>query len=249
MDPRNLRFAMLIPLEKIREAHNRAKRELIEYVNANSGCKMKQDVLTIGFARRATPYKRMNLIFQDLERLKAINEKGTVQLVFAGKAHPRDQAGKNIIKEVYAVKQQLKGKIEVGFVENYDMAIAKKIIAGVDIWLNTPIPPREASGTSGMKAAHNGVPQLSIMDGWWIEGCIEGVTGWSIDDQGGGGDEEEAASLYDKLERVILPMFYNDPDGFANVMRTSIALNGSFFNTQRMLLQYIFNAYATAARA
>jgi starch phosphorylase len=127
------------------------------------------------------------------------------------------------------------------------MALGKLLCAGVDLWLNTPEKPLEASGTSGMKAALNGVPSLSILDGWWIEGHVEGVTGWSI---GEGWEREsnpsvEAASLYDKLEYLIVPMFYNRPTAYATVMRYAIALNGSFFNAQRMVSQYVDNAYAT----
>jgi len=126
--------------------------------------------------------------------------------------------------------------------------LANLITSGVDLWLNTPQPPLEASGTSGMKAALNGIPSLSILDGWWIEGLIEGVTGWAIGDQPRGQDNAngastDAASLYDKLEREIMPLFYDDRDHFIDVMRHAIALNGSFFNTQRMLQQYVSNAY------
>lgn len=130
--------------------------------------------------------------------------------------------------------------------EEYDMELGKMICAGVDVWLNTPQKPREASGTSGMKAALNGVPSLSVLDGWWIESHVEGVTGWSIGDSWKTESDpaDEIASLYGKLESVILPMFYQQPNKYAEVMRSTIALNGSFFNAQRMMYQYFKNAYA-----
>ncbi|HEX6897972.1 MAG TPA: glycosyltransferase family 1 protein, partial [Bryobacteraceae bacterium] len=131
----------------------------------------------------------------------------------------------------------------VDYVENYDMAWARLMVSGVDLWLNTPLPPEESSGTSGMKAALNGVPSLSVRDGWWIEGAVEGFTGWSIGDENSGGTTEELSSLYSKLQRVILPMYYGRQDDYVRVMRYSIALNASFFNTQRMITQYVANAY------
>jgi glycogen phosphorylase len=146
---------------------------------------------------------------------------------------------------VFAAKEALKGHLQVVFVENYDMAWGKLIIAGVDLWLNTPLRPQEASGTSGMKAALNGVPSLSILDGWWVEGHVENITGWAIGDDTEplGGEAGEVISLYDKLERLILPMFYGRPRAYAEIRRAAIALNGSFFNTQRMMSQYVINAY------
>jgi starch phosphorylase len=247
-DNHSLRQAESIPKAEIWNAHLKAKVELIEYVNQSQGAKLEEDVFTIGFARRATAYKRPDLLFHDVERLKKIHrEVGRIQLVFAGKAHPSDQDGKRSIQRIVAMKEQLKNDIQIVFVENYDMDIARRIVSGVDLWLNTPQPPLEASGTSGMKAALNGVPSLSIMDGWWIEGLIEGITGWSI--EGGKSDSADAeraissASLYGKLEQQVLPMFYQDREGFIAVMKHSIALNGSFFNTQRMLQQYVLRAY------
>jgi starch phosphorylase len=210
---------------------------------------MDPGVLTIGFARRASTYKRADLLFQDIERLRRIaSEKGGLQVVYAGKAHPRDQGGKELIKRIFQAKEALKREIKIAYLENYDMEIGKRVTSGVDLWLNTPEPPQEASGTSGMKAAVNGVPSLSILDGWWIEGHIEGLTGWSIGENGaragGEGDRsKDAASLYDKLENVILPLFYRDRDRFIDVRRFSIALNGSFFNTQRMMHEYVLKAY------
>ena len=174
-----------------------------------------------------------------------------MQLVYAGKAHPRDDGGKAIIRRIFEAAAKLASDVRVVYLENYDMALGKLLCSGVDVWLNTPLRPQEASGTSGMKAALNGVPSFSVLDGWWIEGHIEGVTGWSIGDADTAENDSiaEAASLYHKLEQVILPLYYKEPDNFSQVMRSAIALNGSFFNTQRMLSQYMRNAYAPSSDA
>ncbi len=233
-----LRYAIGIPIDEIRATHLVAKQMLFERLESLGYPKLDPQVFTIGFARRATAYKRANLLFTDLERLRrAARQSGRLQIIYGGKAHPRDNDGKAMIASVFAAAQALRGEIEVVYVENYDMHVAQRLIAGVDVWLNNPQPPLEASGTSGMKAALNGVPSLSILDGWWIEGCVDGVTGWSIDD---------VDSLYETLERRVLPMFYTAPEKYGEIMRSSIALNGSFFNTQRMLSQYALNAYFPA---
>jgi len=206
-------------------------------------------MLTIGFARRATTYKRADLLFQDWERLKRISaETGKIQVIYAGKAHPRDQEGKNLIKRIFLAKRALGNDIKIAYLENYNMTLGAAMTAGVDLWLNTPEPPMEASGTSGMKAALNGVPHLSALDGWWIEGHIEGLTGWAIGDIVHGNGEHrdhslDASSLYEKLEKTILPLFYRDRERFMDVMIHSIAINGSFFNTHRMMQEYVLNAY------
>jgi starch phosphorylase len=187
------------------------------------------------------------LLFSDLNRLKDLSRRvGPFQIIYGGKAHPRDEGGKEMIRRVFAAKEALRGHIPVVFVENYNMAWAQLLCAGVDVWLNTPQRPQEASGTSGMKAALNGVPSFSILDGWWIEGHVENVTGWAIGHGREPAEEEarEVNSLYDKLERVILPMYYSRPHAFAEIRRSTIALNGAFFNTQRMVSQYLTNAYA-----
>ncbi|MBP1731265.1 MAG: glgP, partial [Deltaproteobacteria bacterium] len=210
---------------------------------------MDEDILTIGFARRAASYKRADLLFTDLERLKAITaDAGSFQVIYAGKAHPQDEQGKELIRRILEFKEKLKREIKITYLENYDMELGKLVIPGVDLWLNTPQPPMEASGTSGMKAALNGVPSLSVLDGWWIEGCIEGVTGWSISNSAQahpekGDSEADAKSLYDKLEKMIIPLFYTRRDRYIDVMLHSIALNGSFFNTHRMLQEYMLKAY------
>ena len=193
--------------------------------------------------------KRIDLLFQDSERLKQLaTHSGGLQVIYAGKAHPQDQAGKELIKRIHEVKDTLTNNIKIAYLANYDISLGALLTAGVDVWLNTPQPPLEASGTSGMKAALNGVPSLSVLDGWWIEGCIEGVTGWAIGANHRGlttEDEraQDAAALYEKLEQVILPLFYGDQQGFIGVMRHAIALNGSLFNTQRMMQQYVVKAY------
>lgn len=245
----SLRYALSIPKNEIWSAHLEAKTALIQHVNRETNLGMNVEALTIGFARRAAAYKRADLLFQDVERLKGIVAKaGVFQVIYAGKAHPQDQGGKEVIQRIFRLKESLKNDIKIAYLENYDLEVGAMITAGADVWLNTPQPPLEASGTSGMKAALNGVPSLSILDGWWIEGCIEGVTGWSIGDNRRGAEEsgdrsKDASSLYDKLEQVVVPLFYHDRDRFIDVMRHSSALNGSFFNTQRMVQQYVLKAY------
>ena len=245
----SFRYALSIPKEEIWRAHQEVKKRLINLVNGETGGEMDAGVLTIGFARRATPYKRGDLLFTDMGRLKSISSKASsFQIVYAGKAHPQDQGGKELIKRIVQAKEQLKSDVRIAYLENYDMELGKMITSGVDLWLNTPQPPMEASGTSGMKAALNGVPSLSVLDGWWIEGHIEGVTGWAIEEARGGDEEgssssKDVLSLYDKLEHVILPLFYRDRDRFIDVMRNAIAINGSFFNTHRMMQEYVLKAY------
>jgi glycogen phosphorylase len=240
-----LRYAIGIDLAEIRQAHLGAKREMIREIAKTTGVPLKDSVATIGFARRATAYKRADLLFTDLDKLRALcKHAGPLQVVYSGKAHPHDEEGKAVIRRVFEAAAALRDSIPVVYVENYDMRWARLLTSGVDVWLNTPHRPYEASGTSGMKAALNGVPSLSVRDGWWIEGHFEGVTGWSIGfDEDPEQHEIEVASLYEKLGRVILPLFYAQPDAFAQVMRSSVAINGSFFNTQRMVSQYISNAY------
>jgi starch phosphorylase len=245
----SLRYALSIPKSEVWEAHMTAKKQLIQYVNRETNVGMDVDILTMGFARRAASYKRGDLLFDDPDRLRSIAaEAGPFQVIYAGKAHPQDQLGKELIKRIIQAGESLRPQIRIVYLENYDMELGKLITSGVDLWLNTPEVPQEASGTSGMKAAINGVPSFSVLDGWWIEGHIEGITGWSI-----GRDhtavaepsdrKRDADSLYEKLEKIIIPKFYSDRDGYLDVMRHSIGLNGSFFNTQRMVQQYVLNAY------
>jgi len=242
----NLRYAMGIPVAEIQQAHAHAKEALLADVRDRTGVELRPDVLTIGFARRAAVYKRGALLFRDPERLRRLAaEVGPLQLIYAGKAHPHDGAGKDVIREVFGAAAQLADVLPVVYLANYDTAIARLVCAGVDLWLNTPQKPQEASGTSGMKAALNGVPSLSVLDGWWVEGCVEGVTGWAIGDTAELEDDSgiEVDALYRKLEQKIVPLFYGRPSVFGEVMRSAIALNGSFFSAERMMLQYIHQAY------
>ena len=204
---------------------------------------MNPKVLTLGFARRAATYKRATLLFTDPKRLVEIaTAAGGLQIVFAGKAHPQDEPGKALIQEVVEDAAKYANEVlRVVYLENYAWDLGALLTAGVDVWVNTPRRPYEASGTSGMKAALNGVPSLSILDGWWIEGCIEGITGWAIED--GADDAAEAASLYHKLEKAVVPLYLEAPERWARLMRTTLALNGSYFNTNRMVNQYNRNAY------
>jgi len=242
----SLRYALSIPKDAIFQAHLEAKKELIDYVNACTGIGMDYDTFTIGFARRATAYKRADLLLSDINRLVEINDKaGRMQIVYAGKAHPKDGGGKELIKKIFSRIKELNPKVRITYLENYDMTQGKLIATGVDLWLNNPLPPQEASGTSGMKACLNGVPNLSILDGWWIEGCIENITGWAIGsiESQNTDSVQDAYDLYRKLEKIIIPMFYKERDKWLEVMRHAIALNASFFNTQRMVQEYVLNAY------
>jgi starch phosphorylase len=237
-----LRYASQIDLGELEVAHRDCKAEMIASVRERTGVTLSAEALTIGLARRATPYKRTALLFSDIGRLRAIVERnGPLQVICSGKAHPHDGDGKELISQIVSAGKQLHGIAEVLFVEGYDLSLAKLLCAGTDVWLNTPEKPHEASGTSGMKAALNGVPSLSVLDGWWIEGCVEGVTGWAIGDEAPGADD--AAALYDKLEQVVAPLFYGDHDAFLAIMRNAIALVGSFFNSERMVREYSLRAY------
>lgn len=249
-DPYTLRTVFNIPPTSIWDAHYENKKILIDHINSKYNCAMDPDVFTIGFARRITAYKRPLLFFSNIDKLKEIIEEvGQIQVVFSGKAHPKDTNGKNLIKEIHDKIKELKPFIKIVYLENYAINIAKMLVSGVDLWLNNPQPPKEASGTSGMKAAVNGVPSFSTLDGWWLEGHVENVTGWSI------GEREdlykkieietkrEIECLYDKLQYIIMPMFYNKRDDWMKIMQNVIAFNGSFFNTHRMVYQYVVYAY------
>jgi len=241
-----LRYAISIPLQEIQQAHAEAKRELLAEVKKRSGVRLDPTAMTIGFARRATAYKRSDLLLSDPDRLRRMaSQIGPLQVIYGGKSHPQDQSGKAIIQHIFEVAAALEDTLPIVYLEEYDMALGKLLCGGVDLWLNNPQKPHEASGTSGMKAALNGVPSLSVLDGWWIEGHVEGVTGWCIGDdwEAESNAAKETVSLYDKLEYVILPMFFGRPTAFARVMRSTIAINASFFNAQRMVLQYLENAY------
>jgi len=243
-----LRQAIGIDVADLAAAHRNAKDDLFLEIERRTGVALDRDCFTVGFARRAAEYKRGYLAFWDLEALRAVvSTAGRLQFVFAGKAHPQDRDGKAVIRRVFEAAQQLGAELRVVYLENYEMGLARRLVAGVDLWLNTPRPPLEASGTSGMKAALNGVPSLSTLDGWWVEGCVEGHTGWCIESdptlEGDAANAADAASLYAKLSDVVVPLFYGDPAGYARVMRGAIALNASYFNTQRSVEQYVRSAY------
>jgi starch phosphorylase len=238
-----LRNAIDLPEEQILAAHARAKENLLAEVGTRTGLVLDPRVLTLGFARRVATYKRATLLFTDPERLVEIaNQAGGLQIIYAGKAHPQDEPGKALIQKVVEDAQKFSNTLlKIVYLENYAWDLGAMLTAGVDVWVNTPKRPYEASGTSGMKAALNGVPSLSILDGWWIEGCIEGVTGWAIED--GANDQEEAASLYNKLEKAVVPLYLDAEEKWARLMRTTLAFNGSYFNTNRMVKQYTRNSY------
>jgi len=238
-----LRNAIDLPEQEILTAHHSAKEALLAEVASRTGLVLNPSVLTLGFARRAATYKRASLMFTDPERLlKIATQAGGLQILYAGKAHPADEPGKALIHNVIETAGKLSNDmLRIVYLENYAWDLGALLTAGVDVWVNTPRRPYEASGTSGMKAALNGVPSLSILDGWWIEGCIESVTGWAIED--GADDAEEALNLYAKLEKSVVPMYRAEPAVWAKLMRNTLAFNGSYFNTNRMVKQYTRNAY------
>lgn len=247
-----LRWAEKIPLGEIVTAHRAAKLELVDAVNRRVvGDLAEPDLFTIGYARRATAYKRPTLVLRDIPRLRALAERyGRFQIIFCGKAHPRDEQGKHLIAEVHRIRAELKDAVKLLYVPGYNMALGALMTAGVDVWLNTPRAPQEASGTSGMKASHNGVPNLSVVDGWWCEGWIEGVTGWGIEPAAGPeheADRAEAYRLLELLEQKVFALYHDGGagvgEGWARMMRSSIALAGSYFNAERMLSEYCAQAY------
>jgi len=238
-----------IPNNEIWSAHMNAKKDLMDFVYKKTGVSMDPAALTIGSARRATAYKRATLIFSDINQLKDISRRGKIQLVLSGKAHPRDVSGKELIREIFRYKSVLRDEIKIAYLENYDIDTAAKLTSGVDVWLNTPLPPLEASGTSGMKASHNGVINFSVLDGWWLEGCIEGITGWSI----GPAPEEqlnedqrrarELQDLYSKLRYIVVPMYYSNRGAWVDMMEKSVGKVAYYFNSHRMMRRYVTEAY------
>lgn len=237
-----------VPDDEIWAAHMEAKKALLGFVRESIGIKMDPDVLTFGFARRATAYKRADLIFSDIERFEKIAA-GKIQIIYAGKAHPQDMMGKKLIERIFAIKEKLKDKVKMAYLKNYDMNVALRMVSGVDVWLNTPLRPREASGTSGMKAAHNGVMNFSVLDGWWIEGHIEGYTGWSIGPNPtettlvDNLDTVDADDFYNKLENILIPMYYNERHMWIRMMQNAIGKNAYYFNCHRMMRRYVTEAY------
>jgi len=240
-----LRYASDIPVDELKAAHEEAKASLVAMVAARSHVVLDPSRPTLCVARRAAPYKRLDLLLSDPEEIKAISRRhGPLQIVYSGKAHPSDREGKAVITRILHTAEVLGGAATVVYLEDYSLALASILCAGADVWVNTPEKPYEASGTSGMKAALNGVPSLSVLDGWWLEGDIEGVTGWSVGDDRERSDRiSDSAALYRKLDTVILPLFYDAPDDFVVVGRSAIAMNGSYFTTERMVHQYASRAY------
>ena len=253
-NPYKLKHASVIPDDDIWEAHQSQKEDLIEYVNEHEGADMDTDVLTIGFARRATAYKRADLLFYNHERLRHIAETvGEFQIIFAGKAFPGDEDGAGNIREIFHNAWELNDAVNVEYIEDYDMDVGGLLTQGVDVWLNNPRRPLEACGTSGMKAAYNGIPQFGTLDGWWVEGHIENETGWKIGpepeeskpDETPAEEEDrtDAMDLYDQLENTIVPMYYNDREKWIDIMRNTMAFNGPYYHTRRMSREYLEDAY------
>jgi starch phosphorylase len=248
-EPEMMVRADQLSADRVWTAHSRAKSDLITEVARRTGVGLDHDRPLIGFARRMTAYKRPDLLFTDLDRLRQINARQPFQIVLAGKSHPSDEPGKALIQRIHEQIESVAPELKIVFVPNYETRLAGFLIAGVDIWLNTPTPPMEASGTSGMKAALNGVLNLSVLDGWWLEACIEGVTGWAIGQDGEAGHHEGAApvasalDLYQKLEQVVLPLYHHDREKWIWMMRQAIAKVACYFNTQRMMRRYAAEAY------
>jgi starch phosphorylase len=241
-----MRADCCIPDAAVWEAHTQAKQALLDKVHQLKGVTLHPKVPILGFARRMTAYKRPDLLFTDLERLKALAHERSFQIVLAGKAHPKDAGGKHLIEQIHTYAKALEGSVPVVFLPDYDVELARLLVSGADLWVNTPLRPLEASGTSGMKAAFNGVPSLSVLDGWWVEGCIEGVTGWAVGGTTPKSNGDDARSLYDKLEQVVLPLYYGyfgEPGGWLKVMKGAIAKNASYFSTHRMMRRYATEAY------
>lgn len=222
--------------EEISNAHLIQKKLLLSYANSQIQETLSDEVLTLGFARRAAEYKRAKLIFSDLDRLTRLG-KNKLQIIFAGKAHPKDERGKELIKDVLENANKLIESVKIIFLENYNMSLGQLITSGVDVWLNTPLRPNEASGTSGMKAALNGIPNLSILDGWWAEGCRHGKNGWAIGSPEVCDDKSDAESLYQLLEDEVIPIFYHNKNRWIKMMRNSISTSVNY-TAHRMIKEY-----------
>lgn len=244
VEPELLFHADHLPDEEVWRAKQTAKSDLIDLVTETTGVAMDPDVPIIGYARRMTAYKRPSLVLQDVERLRAIAKRYPVQFVYAGKAHPADTEGGEVIKMMMQRSASLAGDVPMAFLPNYNTQSAQLLVSGADVWLNTPRPPLEASGTSGMKAALNGTLNLSTLDGWWIEGWIEGVTGWAVGtDTDQESDWDHANDLYHKLENVVLPLYLNDRARWTWMMKQSISKIAPYFNSHRMMRRYANDAY------
>jgi starch phosphorylase len=249
--------ALGIPSEEIARGHAAVKRALVSYVNERTGLGFNENAITICVAKRIVAYKRNGMILSDPSRLTRIaSDKGDVQVIVAGKAHPKDLGAKGMLADILRKASQLNGssqKVKVAILENYDIEMAKLLVAGSDVWLNNPRRPLEACGTSGMKAAINGVLNLSVYDGWWLEGGIEGVNGWGIGrrpawaDLGESQEGEEENDLYSKLSGSVLPTYYNDHERWLEMAKASIATVGALFNSYRMVEDYVTRVYSRAS--
>ena len=217
-------------------AHQERKQYLLGYANSQVSKALDGDTLTIGFARRAATYKRAQLLFHDMERLESLGAE-KIQVIFSGKAHPKDAEGKEVIRQIVSKSKAMFGKVKIIYLENYNMWLGRMITSGVDVWLNTPLRPNEASGTSGMKATLNGVLNLSVLDGWWAEGCKNGVNGWAVGDPEHPDDEKDADHLYSVLENSVIPTFYNDRNKWISMMKEAIK-TGVDFTAHRMIMEY-----------
>ncbi len=236
MNPEKLMEIENISDQELLRSHQNQKSKLLKYVESETGRFLSEEILTIGFARRAAEYKRATLIFSDIDRLIGLG-KGKLQIIFSGKAHPKDIGGKKIIEEIFSYANSLRDHIEIVFLENYNMKTGKLITSGVDVWLNTPLRPNEASGTSGMKAVLNGVPNLSILDGWWAEGYEDNKNGWAIGNPDICSDEADSDSLYSVIEKEVVPLYYGNKAMWISMMRNSIKSSVKF-TAHRMLKEY-----------
>lgn len=225
-----------ISLAEIDQAHQAAKKRLLDYTFKKTGIILDKKILTLVFARRFTSYKQPLLLLSDMDRLIKIHQSQPLQIIYAGKAHPRDKDGQEMIEKVYALKEKYHQEIKIVFLENYGITLARLLTAGADLWLNNPLPPNEACGTSGMKAALNGVPQLSSPDGWWCEAYQKDKNGWLIEDS-------RADDLYKALEEKILPLYYQEPEEWTKIMRNAISCNAPVFNSERMVKEYCQKDY------
>ncbi|MCX7627549.1 MAG: alpha-glucan family phosphorylase [Methylophilaceae bacterium] len=232
-----------VPDIAVWDAHQNAKQKLLERVAELTGKTLDPSLPILGFARRMTAYKRPDLIFSDFGRLREIARRQPFHLIMAGKAHPNDENGKHLIERIHLHMRELAEVMSIVFLPGYDMRLALEMVSGVDVWLNTPLRPLEASGTSGMKAAFNGVPSLSVLDGWWLEGCIEGITGWAVGNPTVGDEGNDVQDLYGKLENVVLPRYYGDRAAWIAIMKGAIAKNAAVFNSHRMIRRYATEAY------
>lgn len=243
---RRIIAASKTPSGEIWKLHQENKKNLIAFIRERTGVKLRQDSLLIGFSRRAVPYKRSNFIFSDRSKVDKLFKSGKLQIVFSGKAHPLDDGGKRIVANIVAFTKRYPDSVV--FLENYDMTIGSMLVRGSDVWLNNPRRPQEASGTSGMKAAMNGVLNLSILDGWWPEACIHGVNGWQIGDGYENRnekklDEHDQKSLYKVLLDEVLPTYYDDKKKWVEMMKQSVMTTHKPFAVRRMLEEYYEKLY------